>query len=266
MFENFTDQARRVVVLAQEEARVLGHGDVGPEHLLIALTRDDTIAAQALTDLGADASAVAGTVLAVSDRESSVRSGTIPFTPASRKIMTASQLVAARLGSNNVQPVHLLFAVTIIEDPVTSDVLRLLGITAEEIQEALGKLLVSSGDYISKADRETAGGHRGFTVYADASGAIHPHDADHMTRARFALHPGELLSIRDGGAIDESVRFLDYQAVRAIADERGADVVILTSRQSEITAVDAGGELVKVGEATVWSPVEIAERLVLLGD
>jgi ATP-dependent Clp protease ATP-binding subunit ClpC len=264
MFENFTDQARRVVVLAQEEARVLGHDSIGPEHLLIALTRDDTIAAKALADLGADASAVAGTVLAVSDRESSPRSGTIPFTPVSRKVMTAAQQVAARLGSNNVQPVHLLFGVSIIEDTVTGYVLQILGITAEQIQEALGKLLVTSGGYVPKTEREAAG-HRFFTVYADADGTILPNHADHLTSARFALHPGELLSIRDGGTIDESVRFLDYPAVRAIADERGADVVILTSRQSEITAVDAGGELVKVGEATIWSPVEIAERLVPLG-
>ena len=99
MFENFTDNARRVVVLAQEEARTLGHDSIGPEHLLIALTRDDTCAARTLTGLGADASAVAGTILAVTDRESSVRTGHIPFDPRSKKLLKGAQHVAHRIGS-----------------------------------------------------------------------------------------------------------------------------------------------------------------------
>lgn len=265
MFENFTGAARRVVVLAQEEARTLGHGDVGPEHLLLALTRDDSIASRALLALGADSSAVAGTILAASDRESARRHGTIPFTPASRNVMTDAQRIASGLGSSHVNPEHLLFALTNIDEPVFGSVLSLLAIRPDEIQVAAGTLLANSGTYVPKAEREAAG-YRSFTVYAAATGAVHAQPGDGLTRSRFTLHPGELLSIRDGGAIDEDVRFLDYGMVRAIAEERGAAVVILTSRQTEITAVDAGGELVKVGEATVWSPVEIADRLVRSGD
>lgn len=264
MFENFTDLARRAVVLAQEEARALGHGDVGPEHLLLALTRDDSIASRALLALGADSSAVAGTILAASDRESARRHGSIPFTPASRNVMTDAQRIASGLGSNHVNPEHLLFALTNIDEPVLAAVLRLLAIRPDEIQVAAGTLLANSGTYVPKAEREAAG-QRSFTVYVGAAGAVQLQPGAGLARAQFTLHPGELLSIRDGGAIDESVRFLDYGMVRAVAEQRGADVVIVTSRQTVIEAVDAGGELVKVGEATVWSPVEIADRLVPAG-
>ena len=279
MFENFTDQARRVVVLAQEEARTLGHGSIGPEHLLIALTRDDTIAATALASLGADASAVAGTVLAITDRESSVRTGTIPFTPRSRTVISSAQHVAARLGSNNVQPEHLLFALTLQAEPI-GEVLSPLGITREQIQEALGKLLVTSGDYVPKAEREitaTAAPSGIFEVHVarTANGDVSLHlDRDEAEKAagdgsvndgRITLRSGEFFSIRDHSYVRDDLRYLDYATARDTADSAGARVCLMIPHTTPVSALAADGTEVVIGSTTHWAALDVEARVKVLG-
>ena len=280
MFENFTDQARRVVVLAQEEARAMGHGGICPEHLLIALTRDDTSAAKALASLGADASAVAGTILAASDRESSPRTGTIPFTPQSRKIMTAAQHVAHRLGSNYVQPEHLLFALAIVEDAATGELLRILGITYQNIQEALSALLVSSGDFTPAAANavvakttppgmfevhvaRTAGGE--VSLHLDRGEAVEAAGDGSVNDGRLTLRPGEFFSIRDHSYVRDDLRYLDYATARDTAESAGAHVCLMIPSTREVTALAANGTEVVVGSTTHWAASDVEARVEFLG-
>ena len=94
MFERFTDRARRVVVLAQEEARLLNHNYIGTEHILLGLIHEgEGVAAQALESLGISLEAVRSQVEEIIGQGSSSPSGHIPFTPRAKK---GARAVAAR--------------------------------------------------------------------------------------------------------------------------------------------------------------------------
>ena len=91
MFERFTDRARRVVVLAQEEARQLSHSYIGTEHVLLGLIHEgEGVAAKALESLGISLEAVRGQVEEIIGRGGSAPSGHIPFTPRAKKVLELS--------------------------------------------------------------------------------------------------------------------------------------------------------------------------------
>src|SRR5215467_1307064 len=99
MFERFTDRARRVIVLAQEEARLLGHGYIGTEHLLLGLIHEDEgVAAKALVSLDVSLAAARGLVEEMVGRSDEVVSGHIPFTPRSKKVLELSLRESLALG------------------------------------------------------------------------------------------------------------------------------------------------------------------------
>src|SRR5579863_7434264 len=99
MFERFTDQARRVVVLAQEEARLLNHNYIGTEHLLLGVIREgDGLAGRALTDLGVSLEAVRDQVLVIIGHGERMPTGHIPFTPRAKKVLELSLREALQLG------------------------------------------------------------------------------------------------------------------------------------------------------------------------
>src|ERR1051325_4300664 len=101
MFERFTDRARRVVVLAQEEARMLSHNYIGTEHILLGLIHEgEGVAAKALESLGISLEAVRAQVEAPS--------GHIPFTPRAKKVLELSLREALQLGHNYIGTEHIL--------------------------------------------------------------------------------------------------------------------------------------------------------------
>jgi ATP-dependent Clp protease ATP-binding subunit ClpA len=112
MFERFTDQARRIVVLAQQEAGRLNHDYIGTEHLLLALIREGTgTAARALASLGITEEAARQQVEAITGRgQQDVRRGHIPFTPRAKKALELSLREAIALGSNFIGTEHILLA------------------------------------------------------------------------------------------------------------------------------------------------------------
>ncbi len=108
MFERFTDQARRVVVLAQEEAVALSHDYIGTEHLLLGVIYDgETAAARALDSLGIDLPTVRQQVVEIVGRGRHGPSGHIPFTPRAKKVMELSLREALQLGQNYIGPEHI---------------------------------------------------------------------------------------------------------------------------------------------------------------
>src|SRR5436305_10144845 len=103
MFERFTDRARRVVVLAQEEARLLGHSYIGTEHILLGLiSEQEGVAAKVLDRLGISLEAVRSKVEGIIGEGSGAPSGHIPFTPRAKKVLELSLREALQLGHNYI--------------------------------------------------------------------------------------------------------------------------------------------------------------------
>src|SRR5438046_6760634 len=113
MFERFTDRARRVVVLAQEEARMLDHNYIGTEHILLGLIREgEGVAAKALESLGISQEAVRQQVEEIIGRGQYTPSGHIPITPRAKKVLELSLREALQLGHNYIGTEHILLGVS----------------------------------------------------------------------------------------------------------------------------------------------------------
>src|SRR5918996_1932747 len=109
MFERFTDRARRVVVLAQEEARMLNHNYIGTEHILLGLLHEGHgVAANALESLGVPLDGVRKEVEEIIGRGETAASGHIPFTPRAKKVLELSLREALELGHNYIATEHIL--------------------------------------------------------------------------------------------------------------------------------------------------------------
>ena len=109
MFERFTDRARRVVVLAQEEARLLNHSYIGTEHILLGLIHEgEGVAAKALESLNISLEAVRAQVEEIIGQGGSSPSGHIPFTPRAKKVLELSLREALQLGHNYIGTEHIL--------------------------------------------------------------------------------------------------------------------------------------------------------------
>jgi ATP-dependent Clp protease ATP-binding subunit ClpC len=124
MFERFTDRARRVVVLAQDEARQLKHPHIGTEHLLLGLLReDDGLAVQVLQAAGAAPADTRTRVLARVRAGQQSPSGNIPFTPQAKKALELSLRESLQLGDNYIGTEHLLLGLAREGHGVASQVL-----------------------------------------------------------------------------------------------------------------------------------------------
>ncbi len=128
MFERFSDQSRRAVVLAQEEARFFDHNYIGTEHLLAGLRRENRgVAARALESAGITMDAVRAEIEKLVGRGELEPSGHIPFTPGAKKCLELSLREALNLGQNHIGTGHLLLGVISKDDGVAVQVLRGLG-------------------------------------------------------------------------------------------------------------------------------------------
>jgi len=144
MFERFTDQARRVVVLAQEEARLMRHGHVGTEHLLVALARvDDDVATPMLADHGLTAEKARAEVVAIIGVGNAEPGGQLPFTPAAHDALEATLRESLELGHDRVQPAHLLLGVLRQRDGVARRVLAGAGAHPTESREEVERRLAA---------------------------------------------------------------------------------------------------------------------------
>jgi ATP-dependent Clp protease ATP-binding subunit ClpC len=128
MFERFTDRARRVVVLAQEEARLLNHSYIGTEHILLGLIHEgEGVAAKALESLGISLEAVRSQVEEIIGQGGSSPSGHIPFTPRAKKVLELSLREALQLGHNYIGTEHILLGLIREGEGVAAQVLVKLG-------------------------------------------------------------------------------------------------------------------------------------------
>ncbi len=142
MFQRFSDRARRVVVLAQEEARMLNHNYIGTEHLLLGLIQEgEGVAAKALESLGISLEAVREQVEEIIGRGSSPPTGHIPFTPRAKKVLELSLREALQLGHNYIGTEHILLGLIREGEGVAAQVLMKLGADLERVRNTVVQLL-----------------------------------------------------------------------------------------------------------------------------
>jgi ATP-dependent Clp protease ATP-binding subunit ClpC len=179
MFERFTERARRVVVLAQEESRLLGHNYIGTEHLLLGLLAEqEGVAARALESLNVTLTAAREQVIEIIGPGQQQQHGHIPFTPRAKKILELSLREALNTGSEVIDTQHLLLGLIDEGDGVGAQILQRLGATTQAVREAVTTL----------ADSEPA---------AEATEAPGPQPrAVSMTR-QLRIRPDALVEVKD---------------------------------------------------------------------
>ena len=142
MFEKFTDKARRVVVLAQEEAKLLNHNYIGTEHILLGLIHEgEGVAAKALESLGIDLNSVREQVQEIIGQGQQAPTGHIPFTPRAKKVLELSLREALQLGHSYIGTEHLLLGLIREGEGVAAQVLTKLGADTNRVRQQVIQLL-----------------------------------------------------------------------------------------------------------------------------
>jgi hypothetical protein len=173
MFERFTDRARRVVVLAQEEARFLNHNYIGTEHILLGLVHEDRgVAARALAELGISLDAVRAQVKQIVGQGQSAPTGHIPFTPRAKKVLELSLREAIQLRCDYIGTEHILLGVVREGEGVAAQVLVNLGAGLDQVRhQVIGLMSAHAG----------------------------PDPAEHLTRGRVRLGQEAAMAMVPGG-------------------------------------------------------------------
>jgi ATP-dependent Clp protease ATP-binding subunit ClpC len=149
LFERFTEQARQVVVVAQDEARALNHNYIGTEHILLGLLREgEGVAARVLVSLGVTLELVRAQVVeVVGPGEGEVTHGQIPFTPRAKKVLELALREALSLGHNHIGPEHILLGLSRDNEGVASRILLACDADAEKIRNEVMRLVPGPGPH-----------------------------------------------------------------------------------------------------------------------
>jgi ATP-dependent Clp protease ATP-binding subunit ClpC len=156
VFERFTDRARRVVVLAQEESRMLNHNYIGTEHILLGLVHEGGgVAALALEQLDISIDAVRQQVREIIGQGQAAPTGHIPFTPRAKKVLELSLREALQLGHNYIGTEHILLGLIREGEGVAAQVLQKLGADLNRVRQTVIQLL--SGYPVASEEIPTKG-------------------------------------------------------------------------------------------------------------
>jgi len=151
MFERFTDRARRSVVLAQEEARMLNHNYIGTEHLLLGIIHEgEGAGARAVESLGIPLEAVRQQVEEIIGKGGSPAGGHISFTPRAKKVLELSLREALQLGHNYIGTEHILLGLVREGEGVAAQVLQKLGLDLKRVREQVIQVLAGGGGEVSE--------------------------------------------------------------------------------------------------------------------
>jgi ATP-dependent Clp protease ATP-binding subunit ClpC len=149
VFERFTEPARRVMVLAQDEARALEHNSIGTEHLLLGLLREqEGLGARVLESLGVSVDAVRDRVGGSVGQGDKVGAGQIPFSPPAKKVLELSLREALALGHKFIGTEHVLLGVVAEGEGVAPRILLELGVTSVAVREAVIRKLSGIGQRV----------------------------------------------------------------------------------------------------------------------
>ena len=170
MFERFTERARQVVVLAQEEARSLRHNHIGTAHILLGLLREeDGLGAQVLNSLGLSLERVrAEIVRRAGDTGDEVTSGQIPFTPRAKKVLELSLREALSLSHDYIATEHILLGLVREAEGTAVQILIDFGADPETVRNEVIRLLPESKEHLqTRATATVRPGELRFTVSPD---------------------------------------------------------------------------------------------------
>jgi ATP-dependent Clp protease ATP-binding subunit ClpA len=217
MFERFTNRARRVVVLAQEEARMLSHDYIGTEHLLLGLVHEGTgVAAQALESLGITQQAVRHQVEEIIGRgHQDPRGGHIPFTPQAKKALELSLREALQIGHNYIGTEHILLGLIREGEGPAAQVLVNLGADLDTVRQQVIELL------------------QGYQ--SQGQPGMGPERSGHAGRRKRKLQ-SQLLDRFD--SMESRLTAIEYR-VGTGADVRDLDQEIKQARRDKESAIDA---------------------------
>ena len=155
LFDKYTDRAKRVLMLAQEEARRFNHNYIGTEHLLLGLVREgEGIAAKVLYDMGVDLTKVRSAVEFIIGRGERVNVGDISLTPRAKKVIELAAEEARRLGHNYIGTEHLLLGLVREGEGIAAGVLESLGVSLEKVRQ---KVIQSVSQQPSRPIQESSG-------------------------------------------------------------------------------------------------------------
>jgi ATP-dependent Clp protease ATP-binding subunit ClpC len=158
VFERFTDRARRVVVLAQDEARMLNHNSIGTEHLLLGLIREgEGVAALALDALGISLEDARRDIEEIIGQGPAAPTGHIPFTPRAKKVLELALREALQLGHNYIGTEHILLGLIREGEGVAAQVLQKLGADLSRVREAVVELIPGSSESAGQSPRRRRG-------------------------------------------------------------------------------------------------------------
>jgi ATP-dependent Clp protease ATP-binding subunit ClpA len=218
MFERFTDEARRVVVLAQEEARMLNHNYIGTEHILLGLIDEgEGVAAKALESLGIRLDAVRQQVEEIIGQGQQAPSGHIPFTPRAKKVLELSLRESLQLGHGYIGTEHILLGLLREGDGVAAQVLVKLGADLNRVRQQVIELL-------HRQDVRIAGSRLGERAPAGL-----PDDA----LARFDALDRRLAALERWVSMQPDLEDLDQE----IAQVRGANAAAIDREDFEHSAL-----------------------------
>jgi ATP-dependent Clp protease ATP-binding subunit ClpC len=142
MFERFTERARQVIVLAQDEARTLGHDYIGTEHILLGLLREeDGLAARVLDSLDITVEEVRAQIARIVGQGDEVTTGQIPFTPRAKKVLELALREALSLGHNYIGTEHILLGLVRENEGVAARILLDFDADAEKIRNEIIRML-----------------------------------------------------------------------------------------------------------------------------
>jgi ATP-dependent Clp protease ATP-binding subunit ClpC len=142
VFERFTERARQVVVLAQDEARALKHNYIGTEHILLGLLRmEEGLAARVLESLDITVEEVRAQIARIIGQGDEVTTGQIPFTPRAKKVLDLSRREAVSLKHNYIGTEHILLGLVRENEGVASRILLDFDADAEKIRNAVVRML-----------------------------------------------------------------------------------------------------------------------------
>ena len=159
MFERFTDRARRVVVLAQEEARLLNHNYIGTEHILLGLIHEgEGVAARALEGMGISLESVRSQVVEIIGQGAQAPTGHIPFTPRAKKVLELSLREALQLGHNYIGTEHILLGLIREGEGVAAQVLQKLGAELHKVRQSVIQLLSGQQGDSEPGEPSSSGG------------------------------------------------------------------------------------------------------------
>jgi ATP-dependent Clp protease ATP-binding subunit ClpC len=238
MFERFTDQARRIVALAQEEARTLNNNDIGTEHLLLALIREGSgMAAQALTALGITEEAARQRVEEVAGRgQHGPRRGRIPLTPLAKKALELSLREAIAIGNSSIGTEHLLLGLVRAGEGPAAQVLAGLGVDPNRVRQQVIKLVSASRGNEEPGTRPVAAG--------GGKRKLSPELRGHLDSLEWRL---SILEQRVGtgpglGQLDREIAQVRRDKERAASAQDFETAAVLRDREQRLVADKAARE------------------------